>query len=491
MSELSEPLSEPSEPLSEPSEPLSEPFSEPFSEPLSGPPRLPAQGYATTHMLLDQKQVLNDVYERINPFYAESNTSNNLLVIQTTLTSAQRSNVHEYTNSKGLISKSVFIPGSSNKIIEIRRLTLTSKDTIIIQDSKRIDSSIPTEEMIRFFTKVINLSFPCTNPKYFEHYLNTFDPLYGTLEKWKLFVTENNTFLAKCRTFRFETEINNAIRLMCEHITQNTEFQNIMTIRTKPEHPRHVDAKAEHRKYNIYTGYHDNKFFLSLDMKQANITVLRDVCPSIFDDGNAGQLQWHQFVKKFTESDFIRHSKYVREVVIGKSGFCKKAKQLQENKMQNVHNLVMAWIATNSAPIVLCAKDGDELVYELPETYASECLVDDSWIDSLKYAIEPFVNLLHIKVFKLHRIASRDFFVKKITYNTDWVDSKGMLKIEDRPPNTAIEIKCVPKYFLPQVVRWVRGEEIQQNDLVFSHDGYDAKYEHSIFDPMIAPSSEV
>lgn len=93
------------------------------------------------------------------------------------------------------------------------------------------------------------------------------------------------------------------------------------------------------QKYDIYNIANSGKIFLSIDIIQANFTILRDLCPSIFVK-DSKVLSWYKFVKNLTKSEFIAKSKYFRELVFGNTGFIGKSGTYQEIFIDTIHNLV-------------------------------------------------------------------------------------------------------------------------------------------------------
>jgi hypothetical protein len=233
-------------------------------------------------------------------------------------------------------------------------------------------------------------------------------------------------------------------------------------------------------KKDVYNMSNINKCFLSVDMKSGNFTALRDTCPSIFidplEDGRI--LNWYEFVKQFTKSEFLAKSKYFRELIFGMTGFIGKANILQEIYMDKIHNIIDEWSKSN-LDIELKMKAGDELVYEIKDT---ELFL--SKLDSLKERIgKDDLNKLHFRLFKVNSVDEKPYFVKTFIYNTDWFDELGILKESSKLTlKDKIEFKKVPKYFMPQVIKWYNKEQIQDEDLIFMHEGIMAKYLSTIFE---------
>jgi hypothetical protein len=416
------------------------------------------------------------IFEHINNFI---NSEKESYMIPFELTNKERSNVHDYIRTKttGIVSESVRMKGSANKKIRIDRINLDScsnrnidgnsntlSDSISHYDLESETNKIrlPTDDEINIFcTHAAPIS--CSFSEYIEYFVKLYDPLYGTVSKWRLFMRE-------IQTMSLKKELDNTMRQISSNITNNIEYQTM--IKTNIKGPTGKIDRDVYKISNI------GKFFVSFDIKEGQVTVLRDKCKSIFQNENGEQLSWYQYVKQFTKSDFIAESKYFREVCFGNAGFAKRANTLQEIYMHDMHQIILAWAKDTNVNMILRMKAGDENVYEL-ENYVEFV----SRMDSLKNVLGSHTNNLHIRVFKVDQIETKIYFLKTFLYNTDWVNTDGSLKPEVKNSlKSKIEFKYVPKGFMPQVIKWYNNEEIKEKDLIFTDNGIPSKYLATIFE---------
>jgi hypothetical protein len=122
-----------------------------------------------------------------------------------------------------------------------------------------------------------------------------------------------------------------------------------------------------------------------------------------------------------------------------------------------------------SEKMILKMKAGDEMVYE----------VSDKFNESNVKIIKDMIGVdickdLHFRVFRVDQIESKPFFLKTFIYNTDIIQPYSLKQ--------KIEFKKIPKYYMPQVIKWYMKEPIIDEDLIFVHDGLLAKYMTTIFD---------
>lgn len=373
------------------------------------------------------------------------------LTIPFDLTNRQRAEVHEYAKQNDLTSRSVALKGSNNKMIIIQR-----PDT-----QKQIQRFSVTPELVGLFAQYMRVPFPCNSLEYYEYYLKLFDQFYNTIASWDLFIKESNEFSISQQVMSTSKKIE-------EVFLANDEYQKLMTSK--------MSGVSTKMSKDVYTINNIGMYFMSIDIRSANFTVLRDACPSIFaKEGSDELLSWPEFVKKFTPSEFLSKSKYFRELVFGLTSFIKRAGTLQEIFMDKIHPMTQNWASMHEVGVDLRMKCGDELVYQLSDYNKMVSLVD-----SLKeYLGESNMQRLHIRIFRVDLIATKNYFIKTFVYNTDWIVPTSP---SEEKRECMVEFKKVPKYFMPQIIKWYQKKEIVDEDLIFMHEGVVAKYMSTIFE---------
>jgi hypothetical protein len=420
------------------------------------------------------------------------NSDQSSVMIDVELSGKSRHRVYDFIEKMGLCSESLPIKGSYNKKIILHRnpptkLSIAPHPTI---------PWVPGSQDIDFFAQYSKIPIPCPCIKYLPYYLELFDSFYGSNNLWKTFARESQTLCLK-------KEVRDVTKRIVDTLEQNLLYKMMMGQCFK-----NINTKL---KIDIYNLSNVGKYFLSLDLRMANFTVLRDKCPGLFVGPiNPGsrvpgtpvmvpgapvmapgapvmapgapvtRLSWYDFVKQFTGSEFIANSKYFREQVFGHMQFIKRATALQEIFMDTIHTDIVRWNRSLDL-VVLQKKSGDELIYWIQdiELFLAK-------IDSLYRALDPVsVSKLHIHVFELQSIGTKNFFVKSIQHSNDLVDEKQGNKPKLQHELTArdlVQFKRVPKQFMPQVIKWYKKETIQREDLLFIHEGIESMFLTTIFD---------
>ncbi len=189
---------------------------------------------------------------------------------------------------------------------------------------------------------------------------------------------------------------------------------------------------------DIYITSNNKKSFISIDIKQANATMLKLNCPSIFMKEDSFLKTWEELVKQFTKSEFIVKSKHFREVLFGHSSIGKKLQALSELYMDKLHNLII----TEFPHLHLEMKNADECIYSIDD-------VDAFMLEKDKiFGIVDRIHM-HVRIFELNKINNtQDFYYKKFIYSTDWNDITE-LKIKD-----TVKLMNIPKYYIAQIIKW-------------------------------------
>lgn len=371
--------------------------------------------------------------------FAKTQDDNLLLPFE--LTAKQRAAIHIHVgNIPGIYSESISINTSKLKLIKLHR-----------GDAKNIPHIIDTDD-IDIFTIYSGIPIPCPHPKYINSYIETLDPLYNSIRHWDLYKKEY-------QTINFRSEIKKLEKTIKEDIKKNESFVRL-TIHRHTMPTNLVNDK-------LYTYDNLGKVFISIDIKQANFSVLNYKCPTLFNG-----LSWQEYVGKHTKSQFIAESKFFRELILGSIGFQKVSNIIQAQIIESIHSIVKPHF-----DFKIVSKKGDEVVYEITPELLSDPTFE-SKINDL-YALissQQFGKMFHLQVFKLENMEKKAFYVKKFIWNSNNI---GSIHKELR---YHIEFKCIPKKFIIQALHKYLNQPIKNEELYFVDDGVLAKYEYPIFE---------
>ena len=203
-----------------------------------------------------------------------------------------------------------------------------------------------------------------------------------------------------------------------------------------------------------------NKYYISIDIKTANFSVMKSYFPSLFMNHN----DWDSFILNFTDSQFIIKSKLLREIIFGKLGVASQINKLCPIFIDKVVKFIQKYHEFNMFSIsnAVCIT-ADEVIFSVSSDF------DINLVNHLIEIINAeFPNLFHVKPFKLIKLGSKQYFVKK------YIDSVGSICRD--------EFKCCPDKFIMQCIKYHQNKHITDIDLKFIDEGYIATYMKSIFD---------
>lgn len=307
-----------------------------------------------------------------------------------------------------------------------------------------VDEIMKSEKLKERFCKDCNIPIRIFKEPYFFERLVLYDAFYGTLDKWKLFCRELDSWRYENEQDYFE-EYNRLKDKVIDFIKNSHSYE---TFNKLDMNKFVVDSDITSR--DIYHPDNDNHIFISIDMKQANYSSLLHFDESIFDYNS-----WESFLRKFTYNEHIITSKYIRQVILGN---CNPCRQVTYEKY--LMNQVLTEITEKKQYIdqkYVVSFSNDEIVIDV---------TDYSLIHSLYSKIYWFCDNYHLplkaELFKLKRIKGIKGYMQDPIPTTV---SDGQFKFKGLDSNT-----------LPLVIRKLRNEEITENDLVFVHDGALAKW---------------
>lgn len=199
---------------------------------------------------------------------------------------------------------------------------------------------------------------------------------------------------------------------------------------------------------NLYTNEQDGRLFLSFDMKKANFQTLRYANPAIVFDCNT----YEDFIGKFTDLDYVKESKYTRQVIFGKLN-PKRTMTLEQSIANEFAKEYKQRVCIYGfTPFSLKT---DEIIFKFNgseeefENFHINPIVE---YDGITYKVSKFK--LHARQFKLATSSS----VLTVYEKEDYLNARRRI------------LKAVPVIYYPQVYKLLNGMKINDCDLVFAHD---------------------
>ena len=302
------------------------------------------------------------------------------------------------------------------------------------------------------FCKDCNIPLKLYQSPYFEERLKLYDPFYGTMEKWDIFLKELEKY--KCEQDYFEdynrvkeaaiTSIKNTVSFE----KFNTENMDIYSI-----------SNSEFPNHDIFSSLNDSKTFISIDMCKANFSALSCYYPEMFVGKSGMGKSWEEFISIFTDNKHIINSKYIRQVILGN---CNPRRQstIEKHIMDEILSYLLSLLEPDIKKDSVVFFSNDEIVIDVSENGYGGYV--KAFISKSLSQISRIIPIpLKIELFTLHVIPGTSGYYKEI---------------HGKNGEVTYELKCLDSYVLPFVLRKFRGEEVEENDKVFYHNGALAKY---------------
>lgn len=300
-----------------------------------------------------------------------------------------------------------------------------------------------SEKLKERFCKDCNIPLRLFKEPYFTDRLQLYNSYYNTLDKWNIFVRELEKY--KCEQDYLE-EYNRVKDAAIKDIKDSDGYKRFNAEDMNEYTVKYKDLLGK----DIYKPSNVGKLFISIDMKKANFSALKDYDRSIFRNADT----WEEFIGRYTENEHIINSKYIRQVILGN---CNPKRHITYEKylMGQVIEILIDELGLFTSDIVFFSND--EIIIDM-EGYI-DCIRNRQVIEC---KIKEFFNTpFRIELFYLRKITGTNGYYKEIV--------KNIIERE-------YEFKCLNNYTLPFVLRKFNEEEITENDKVFYHEGLLSKF---------------
>lgn len=290
------------------------------------------------------------------------------------------------------------------------------------------------------FKRDCNLPLRLFVDPYFTQRLTLYDAFYNTLPKWNAFVNE-------LRQYPNEEEYFAEYNIIKERAMETIKTSEAFIRFSNQDMSQYVLINKGFPSKDVFHPSNIGRCFISIDMKKANFSSLRHYDASMF-----GADTWEEFIGKFTESEYIQSSKYIREVILGN---CNPKRHITYEKhlMDNLLTKLLVVIV----PDMIVSFSNDEIVIDITNIPMEDRRNVFENIRNVVFSnaevpfrIEPFqligiIDATNKKIFG---------YMRKIRTDEESMDFKGL-----------------NNYILPFVMRKLLNQDVQPEDMVFEHEG--------------------
>lgn len=312
-------------------------------------------------------------------------------------------------------------------------------------------------ELAKRFISDYKLPIPLINEEYFFYYLNLYQEDYDSLGKYnQLLDMINEKYGGDCNKF-LEDYYNVRDKIITTVIESeafqkfNTMDMNVFTIKKKPN----ITSN------NIYKQTNIGKFFISIDLKKANFQTLRNIDKDIV----FGADTYEDFIGKFTDLDYIKESKYSRQVIWGK---CNPKRHITAEKyfITQIYKKVIEQFPYLSDKCV--SLSNDEMIFNVEFLFYNDkltCFRLRERIEKIAKEIgfEVHVEFFHLRAYNLVFKESRS--VRKTFFMKDYFCTDGKFKLIG-----------VPLQYHSICYKLYKGKELNEIDYHFDYEGMNARF---------------
>ena len=212
--------------------------------------------------------------------------------------------------------------------------------------------------------------------------------------------------------------------------------------------------KSDVSAKDIFKADNVGKTFLSIDLRKANFQALKYVNSDLV----FGADTYEDYIDKFTDSEYLKQSKYLRQVIFGNMN-PRRQVTVEKYLMKQILDGILNFEFVSDISSNLVSFSNDELIFELSDTKLQTifdaCVVDA--LPNFKFSIETRTEL-----FKLSRVGDEPFYIKEFLTGR-------------------YEFKGIPKEYFPQVFKKYNNMEICDEDLYFIHNNELCKFVNPMF----------
>lgn len=309
-------------------------------------------------------------------------------------------------------------------------------------------------DLAKRFVSDYNLPIPIISEMTFGYYLGLYEKEYGALTKWnkliKMIEEKYDNSVGK-----FLDEYYNIRENIIQSTLNNPAYErfnqmdmNVFSIKERPN----ISSN------NIYNENNVGEIFLSIDLKKANFQTLKMIDKDIV----LGEETYEDFIGRFTDLDYVKESKYSRQVIFGKLN-PKRHITAEKYFITKIYKSVVEALPYLNGKCV--SLTNDEMVFKLDSHwelpgYNIKELLDTDNIEGFDVHIEVFkLKGFHLKFKKSGKVRT-NFFVK------DYLDNK---EHKFRLISAPLPYHCI-------IYKLYCGEILLDIDYHFDYEGIEAKF---------------
>lgn len=293
------------------------------------------------------------------------------------------------------------------------------------------------------FVSDMNIPINVFDEPYFSYYINLYEDYFKSKTKWNdLAQTVDNRFNGSPELF-LEEYASVRDKIITDILDSESYKEFISKDLSEYDIPNRNFPSS-----NVYKEINDGKIFISIDLKKANFQALKKV--GVLIDNS-----YEDFISRYTDLDYIKKSKYTRQVIFGKTN-PKRQIKVEKYLIDKVYSSLCKlfdeyYLGTFKVEsfctdeIVISMDNNHKKVYNIIYDNFAKNVKDELGID-----VDVEIYRLNLIKFKTYNNLTIPVYVKRFIIG-----------------NKDDEIMTVPIFYFAQVYKLLKGDEINDYDLVF------------------------
>jgi hypothetical protein len=292
-----------------------------------------------------------------------------------------------------------------------------------------------SKTILKRFIKDYKLPIQIIQEPYFTYFVDLYDKQYNTKSKINLLTDALSKFESEDKFLSNYYVIRDNIIKTIEATEIYKEFNSVNMDKYNVDN-KVVGAKNIFKKTNV------DKFFISIDLKKANFQAMKYFSKDLV----LGCETYNELISKFTDLEYMKESKYLRQVIFGNINPKRQVKierYMTEQIYKSLHTILI--LLDKREVKMIC---NDEIIFEISEHDANEISVK-----GLEEVIKQNTTFdVDVEIYQLREIKNTEFYVK------EFINKDGY------------ELMCIPAVYHAQAYKKYNNMEIVNNDLVFLYE---------------------
>ena len=312
------------------------------------------------------------------------------------------------------------------------------------------------KELAKRFISDFNLPIPLINEELFFYHLNLYEDDYKSLSRYiVLELLINTRFNGDCN--KFLEEYYNIREAIITTVSNSEAFQKFNTMDMKAFT---ITDKLNITDKNIYHQDNIGKFFISIDLKQANFHTLKKIDKDIV----LGADTYEDFIGTFTDLDYVKKSKNTRQEIFGKLNPNRHMTAEKYFITEIYKKVIDVYPYINGHCVCMSA---DEIIFNIEFLRFNDKLFCYSFRSEIERIAQELGFKVHVEFFHLYGfnlLFKESKSVRDTFYIKEYFATEGKFKLIAAPlPYHAIMYKLY------------NGIPLVENDYHFNYEGINAR----------------